>query len=435
MKAFFLRNRKLHIWLLADLGLLAAFWLCRSSRGVMTFLASGATSVRRFLGALCYQVPFSVAELLCVLLVMLAVGYLIWNGAAIARRGQKFRLSRFSLLSAGVTLTVISLICGSIVMLGSVDMPVSSRTRTEFLLALAWPWGLAALVWCLAAILLDRERRARAYSALLGALGIGLTIYVGFCYLWGVHYYTDSFQDRSGIYAQPVAQEDLVAVTQYFADRLTESADRVERDENGLFAVSREEILADSIHAYDALEQEFPFLAFEDLGVKPVHFSRIMSALDFTGSYCPYTGESNVNVDSPACLLPSTAAHELAHQRSIALEQECNFLAILACTTCGSDAYAYSGWLLGYIHLGNALYKVDPDTYQSIRDTLPATVRADLADNNAYWAQFEDSAAQKVSNQVYEGFLKSYGEEDGLQSYGMVVDLLVTYYHDAARAS
>ena len=62
-----------------------------------------------------------------------------------------------------------------------------------------------------------------------------------------------------------------------------------------------------------------------------------MSALDFTGIYCPYTGESNVNVDSPACLLPSTAAHELAHQRSIALEQECNFLAILACTTCGNE--------------------------------------------------------------------------------------------------
>lgn len=367
MKAFFLRHRKLHVWLLADLCLLAAFWLCRNSRSVMTVLASGATEVRRFLGTLCYQVPFSVAELLCVLLVVFAAAYLIWSVAAVIR-------CRFS-------------------------------------------------------------RRGRAYGALLGALCIGLTIYVGFCYLWGVHYYTDSFQDRSSIYAQPVAQEDLAAVTAYFADRLTESADRVERDENGLFAVSREEILADSVHAYDALEQEFPFLAFDDLGVKPVHFSRIMSALDFTGIYCPYTGESNVNVDSPACLLPSTAAHELAHQRSIALEQECNFLAILACTTCGNDAYAYSGWLLGYIHLGNALYKVDPDTYQTIRDALPATVRADLASNNAYWAQFEGSAAQKVSNQVYEGFLKSYGEEEGLQSYGMVVDLLVTYYRDAARES
>ncbi len=207
----------------------------------------------------------------------------------------------------------------------------------------------------------------------------------------------------------------------------------MERDEQGRFAVPREEILARTVHVYDAVEQQFPFLAFDDTGVKAVHFSRVMSALDFTGFYCPYTGESNVNVDSPACLLPSTAAHELAHQRSIASEQECNFLAILACTTCGDDpAYAYSGYLMGYIHLGNALYRVDPEAYQTIRDSCRRRCEADLTDNNAYWAQFQDTAVQKVSNEVYDRFLKGYGEEQGLQSYGTVVDLLVVYYRDAA---
>ena len=63
---------------------------------------------------------------------------------------------------------------------------------------------------------------------------------------------------------------------------------------------------------------------------------------------------------------------------------------------------------------------------------LPPEVRADLADNNAYWAQFQDTAVQKVSNEVYDRFLKGYGEEQGLQSYGTVVDLLVVYYRDAA---
>ena len=365
MKAFLKAHRKLHIWLLADLCLLAAFWLCRGRRAWMNALAEHVTTpLRRAVGRLCYRVDFSVAELLCVLLVVAAVGYLVWSVIAVAR----------------------------------------ARGR----------------------------RRHRTYSAALGALCAGVTVYVGFCFLWGVDYYTDSFQERSGIYAQPVAQEDLLAVTEYFADRLAESADRVERDENGLFAVPREEILAYSVHAYDEVERQFPFLSFDDLGVKPVRFSRVMSALDFTGVYCPYTGESNVNVDSPACLLAATAAHELAHQRSVSSEQECNFLAILAATTCGNDVYAYSGWLLGYIYLGNALYKADPEAYAALRDTLPETVRTDLRDNSAYWAQFQDTAAQKVSNTVYENFLKSYGEERGLQSYGTVVDMLVVYYRDAA---
>ena len=51
-----------------------------------------------------------------------------------------------------------------------------------------------------------------------------------------------------------------------------------------------------------------------------------------------------MNVDAPACLLPATVAHELAHQRSIASEQECNFLAVLASTTSGNPVYAYSGY-------------------------------------------------------------------------------------------
>ena len=363
MKDFFLRHKKLHIWLLADLGLLAAFWLCRGQRTWMNALAEQVTTpLRRAIGRLCYRVDFSVAELLCVLLAAAAAGYLVWNIVAVVRAKGR--------------------------------------------------------------------RGHRAYSAVLGALCGAVTIYAGFCLLWGVDYYTDSFQDKSGIYAQPVAREDLLAVTEYFADRLTKTADRVERDENGLFAVPRETILADSVHAYDAVEKQFPFLAFDDPGVKPVRLSRVMSALDFTGVYCPFTGESNLNVDSPACLLAATAAHELAHQRSVSSEQECNFLAILASTTCGNDVYAYSGWLLGYIYLGNALYQADPEAYAAISGSLPETVRTDLRDNSAYWAQFQDTAVQKVSNTVYDNFLKSYGEEQGLQSYGTVVDMLVVYYRD-----
>jgi hypothetical protein len=290
------------------------------------------------------------------------------------------------------------------------------------------------VVWSAAAVVRARGRRwQRGYGALLGAVCIGLTVYVGFCYLWGVNYYVDSFQDKSGVVAQKVSVEDLQAVTAYFARQLSETADQVTRDEAGLFAVPREELLAQSVHAYDETARQFPFLAFDDRPPKAVRFSRLMSRLDFTGVYCPFTGESNVNVDSPACLLPATIAHELAHQRGVSSEQECNFLAILSATTCGDAAYAYSGWLLGYIYLGNALYGEDPALWEPVYRALPETVRADLADNNAYWSQFQDSAVKQVSNQVYDSFLKGYGEEQGLKSYGTVVDLLVVYYGETAR--
>ena len=299
----------------------------------------------------------------------------------------------------------------------------------EVLYVLAALLALAYGIWSVIAVIRAAGRRGRrAYGAVLGAVCAGATLYTLFFFLWGLGFWTDSFQDKSGIYAQPVAPEDLRSVTAYFAEQTARTAEAVPRDENGVFAVPWREILADSPHVYDALEEEFPFLAFEDKGVKPMFFSRLMSRMDFTGFYCAYTGESNVNIDSPACLLPATVTHELAHQRGVASEQECNFLAVLAATTSENPAYVYSGWLMGYIYLGNALYSLDPDGYWALRETLPETVRADLACNNAYWAQFRDSAAKKVSNKVYDSMLKAYGETRGIQSYGTVVDLLVAYY-------
>ena len=363
MKNWFFKHKKKHLWLLADICLLAAFWLTKENQHLMTVLAENVTiPFRQALGKVSYLVEFSVMEFICVALVIAVPGYVLWQIAAVIR----------------------------------------SKGR----------------------------RKERAYDAVLLTLCLAMTAWVGLCFFLGIDSYADGFQEKSGIYAQPVAPEELLAVTLYFAENLTEAADRVDRDEDGAFAVPREEILAGSTQAYTWVDEAFPFLAFDDLGVKPIHFSRVMSALDFTGMYCPFTGESNVNMDSPACLLASTVSHELAHQRGITSEQEANFLAILAATTCGDDIYAYAGWLSGFINLGNAVYRISPELYRALWSALPETVQEDLRRQSDYWDQFRDKTPQKVSNQVYDSFLKGYNQELGIQSYGTVVDLLVAYYKD-----
>ncbi len=271
-------------------------------------------------------------------------------------------------------------------------------------------------------------KREMFYRRAMGLLNVLLSLYAAFCLLWGVNYYADDFCDKSGIRAEPVAREDLIAVTRFFAEQTAASADGVRRDADGVYAVPRTESFALAPTLYEGMYEEFPFLRIAvDPMPKGMFFSRVMSAMGFTGLYFPFTGESNLNMDFPAALFPSTVAHELAHRRGIASEQQCNFLAVLASTRSDDAAYRYSGWLLGYIHLSNALYTVAPEEWREIREQLPAAVVADLRAASDYWAQYEGTTS-RASSKAYDAMLKSYGDELGMQSYGAVVDLLVTYY-------
>ena len=184
---------------------------------------------------------------------------------------------------------------------------------------------------------------------------------------------------------------------------------------------------ATSPDIYGGAEQIFPCLAAPAVRAKPVLLSRLLSYIRYTGFFFPYTAEANLNADSPACLLPSTIAHELAHLRGVAREDEANFCAVVACMESGDEDYRYSGALLAYIYLGNALYSADYDAWREVYSTLSENVRADLRANNAYWAQFR-GVVSKVSDTVYDGFLKSNGDTDGSKSYGVVTDLLVAYF-------
>ncbi|MBQ2830732.1 MAG: DUF3810 domain-containing protein [Oscillospiraceae bacterium] len=289
---------------------------------------------------------------------------------------------------------------------------------------------LAALCFCVYTLddalrTKHRLRRAARHGATL--LCAVLTAYTAFSVLWGANYYADGFCDKSGVSPREISVEELTRVTAYFAKNAAAAAKDTARSEQNTFFADEDALFARAPSVYDGAEQLFPFLTLSDTVPKRMTFSRAFSTMGFTGFYCPFTGEANLNVDVPQALLPATIAHELSHLRGISSEQECNFLAVLACLSSGDAEYAYSGWLFGYIHLSNALYDADREAWSEIFAALDPAIRADLAANNAYWAQFR-SPVTDASEAVYEGLLQSYGEERGMQSYGAVVDLLVVYF-------
>jgi len=286
---------------------------------------------------------------------------------------------------------------------------------------------IAWLVWTVVSVAKRGPRLRTLWKRLRLLLAVALILYLLLCLLLGASYRGDSFQDRSGLRALPQSVETLREVTELFVDRLTEASARVSRNSDGTFAVSQEEIFSAAADIYRGAEARFPLLTLSDVTPKRAFYSRLMSIFNYTGFYFPYTGEATLNVDPPNNLLPATIAHEMAHQRGVASEQEANFVAVLACVESGNAVYEYSGWLFGFIHLGNALYQRDKDTYFALAERLPEEVWADIEANREYWAQFETKAAE-VSDKVYDSMLKSYGQSMGVQSYGAVVDLLLAWY-------
>lgn len=287
--------------------------------------------------------------------------------------------------------------------------------------------GIAAVVW-----VIRGSAKGTLIQRAMGVLCGALTFYGGYVYLWGVNYYTDTFQELSGIYAQPPTVEQLHRTAQLFAEELNAAGAEIQRDEQGLYAEDMARVLADSQGLYNTVTEEFPFLAGPDVQPKPLICSELLSWLNTTGFFCPWLGESNFNNHSPACDRPATIAHELAHQRGIASEQEANFIAVLVSTRSESPAYRYSGWLLGYTYLNNALLQANPALWKEVYSSLSPEVLADLDYIRSYWAA-HDTAVGDAADAITDQRLKNYGQELGQRSYGAVVDLLVVYYGDAGE--
>ena len=302
----------------------------------------------------------------------------------------------------------------------------------EVLIALAVIGTLVYIIVQLAKMIRRKEWAKRVYIIFVTLLSLAAVIYAGFCLLWGVYYYGDDFMAKSGLRREKISAEQLAEVTAWYAALANEYADQVPRDEKGVCSLDRTAVLARSPEVYRGLEQRFPCLAGPAVHAKGILCSRVMSYIDFTGFFFPFTAEANVNMDFPTSLLPSTVAHELAHQRGVAKEQEANFVAVLACLDYADPEYVYSAALLAYTHLGNALYSADHDAWEEVYTGLDEAVKRDFAANRLYWAAFE-TPVQEASNTVYEGFLHSYDQELGLKSYGACVDLLVNYYYEAGQ--
>ena len=300
---------------------------------------------------------------------------------------------------------------------------------TELCVTLAVP---AAAVLIAAAVHALRRSRRRGQLLLRLLRGVGWALScTALLYMLthGCNFYRYTTAQLMGMDTAVCTPEYLQAIVTDLAEKASAARAEVAQDADGHMVLSRSvpETLADAADGYRKLQKTYPFLWGAAYRTKPVKLSHWWSYTGIAGMYFPMLGESNVNIDQPPCDIPATAAHELAHSRGFAREDECNFYAFLSCSVSDSADYRYSGYLHAYVYCANALYGYDTDMWREARSHLSEDVGRDLAQRSAYWKQFEGEV-QQVSTDINNGFIASQGDEDGVLSYDRVVELVVGYY-------
>ncbi len=264
----------------------------------------------------------------------------------------------------------------------------------------------------------------------ISLLSIVSLLFSAFVFVFGIGYHTYSLDKKLDIDKKEVSSYELAQTAEWLIGEVNASLDAVEFKEqsssvNPHTIRETNNLLLDS---YDKLSDSYSFLPRLTSFVKPIILSKPMTYTHISGVYTFFTGEANVNTNSPDYSIPYTIAHELAHQRGIAREDEANFIAFLVCTNTDDAYIQYCGYMNLCEYVLNALYSADQKLWEETYKKLDNRAIYEMIAYNEFYEQYRDNVVGEISGAINDAYLQANGTQ-GTKSYGLVVDLAVAYFH------
>lgn len=246
-------------------------------------------------------------------------------------------------------------------------------------------------------------------------------IFAAFILLYGCSYAAESKTEGMELEVKERSTEELFLL----CTKLADEADRLSVDleyEKGIVTYAEFEEYADEV-----TEAVSKYTGVNAARPKYVLSSRLMSYTKITGVFFPFTGEANVNYNTTAPSLPLTMAHELMHCRGVTAEDEANFFAFVSLYEEGSDFCKYSAVYMGLLYSLPKLKNADKNLYAEVVAKLSDGVKEDINAYSAHWAKYSGVVA-RASTKINNSYLIAQGEDDGVSSYGRVIDLMLAYF-------
>ncbi len=249
--------------------------------------------------------------------------------------------------------------------------------------------------------------------------------------IYGLNYYAGPLADDIRLSLTQYNASELEAATTYYRDVANGLAGRVEREANGaLSPADFAEVAAEAGDGFQQLtyQRGMSVFAGDITPVKPLGWADFFTSIGVTGMHMPITGEAAVNPQTPIAGLPFTMCHEMAHRMCIAQEQDANFAAFLACDAHSSVRFRYSGYFMAYRYCYNALAALDPAAAARVNSGADPLLLQDISSYNQFFQQKRNEQATQVANTANDTYIKVSGNEQGIASYGDVVELLVSWH-------
>jgi hypothetical protein len=240
---------------------------------------------------------------------------------------------------------------------------------------------------------------------------------------WGLAYHSKPIAEIVAINTENVSSQDLKRLCERLVCLTNESRKQVPDIRFRSYKFHQLFLMAPE--GYDRISKLVPELSYHFASIKLGVTKNIMSSLNTAGIYIPFTGEANINGNLPSFEAPFVICHEMAHQIGFASEEEANYIAYLACVHNADPAFRYSAnyWVL-FLAM-NTLRKADIKTYEILYHKIDPEVFLDNDFSKGISKKLRNPAQSFTSRFLYDLFLKANSQESGINSYSLVVALLV----------
>lgn len=292
---------------------------------------------------------------------------------------------------------------------------------------------LGVLVLCSIVLMIVLKWNAVQWAGWV--LAVFSCIYCAHTALYGLNFYAGPISEDLRLDMSPYTLEELTEATEYYRNQANTLAAQMPRKSDGSVSFRTFEELADlagdGFHTL-TYEKHYPIFAGSTLPVKKLGWSDMYVSMGITGFTFALTGEAAVNPQAPDVSLPFTMCHEIAHRMSIANERDANFAAFLAASSNSDPQFQYSAYFMAYRYCISALATVTSPAAVEARSQVEAGVsdalRYDMAQYDSFYRTRKSETATKAGDAVNNTYLKTSGDSAGLNSYGEVCDLLVSWH-------